>query len=462
LDIAGATDQRDPVGSVTYSPPDSVVVERIQRAFPSDELRERARATNLVERERKFDIVALFYTLSLGFAAGSDRSLQAFLERYVEMADCDELSYASFHEWFSPTFVALLREMLDDAIENLDPGRNELRGRLERFRDVLIVDETFLSLYQDAADVYVGYREDHPGAKLHVVESLASGLPTRWRTTDGTVDKRSQLPTGSEWVADSLLLFDLGYYSFWLFDRIDANDGWFVTRVKSNANPEIVEELRSWRGNAIDLEGQSLQDVLDDLQRQEIDVLVDLEFDRKRGSTRSATQTFRLVGLLNEEDNEYHLYFTNLPKTDYSAPDIAQLYRARWEIELLFKELKSRFGLDEIRTTDAYIIEALIIVAAISLMMSRVIVEELRKLDARQREVEAADADLSASRLPRRRCSLAVERHAHLIQLYLMLELGYDLPDLDALLLWVSRNPNPHRERLRSQVELGEFDFDRH
>ena len=59
------------------------------------------------------------------------------------------------------------------------------------------------------------------------------------------MDERSQLPTG-EWVADSLLLFDFGYYSFWLFDRIDANDGWFVTRVKSNANPEIVEELRQW------------------------------------------------------------------------------------------------------------------------------------------------------------------------------------------------------------------------
>jgi len=51
------------VESISYTPPDSVVVNRIQRAFPSDELRERARATNLVERERKFDIVALFYTL---------------------------------------------------------------------------------------------------------------------------------------------------------------------------------------------------------------------------------------------------------------------------------------------------------------------------------------------------------------------------------------------------------------
>ena len=68
---------------MAYSPPDSVIVSRIQTAFSPDELRERARATSLVERERKFDVVALFYTLSLGFAAGSDRFLQAFLERYV-------------------------------------------------------------------------------------------------------------------------------------------------------------------------------------------------------------------------------------------------------------------------------------------------------------------------------------------------------------------------------------------
>jgi len=86
---------------------------------------------------------------------------------------------------------------------------------------------------------------------------------------------------------------------------------------------------------------------------------------------------------------------------------IARRYRAALsgalEVELLFKELKSRFGLDEINTTDAYIIEALVIMAGISLMMSRVIVDELRTLEARQREAEpAADADSpeSASRLP--------------------------------------------------------------
>jgi hypothetical protein len=119
--------------------------------------------------------------------------------------------------------------------------------------------------------------------------------------------------------------------------------------------------------------------------------------------------------------------------------------------------------LDDINTTDTYIIEALVIMTAISLLMSRVTVDELRSLEGRQREGEAAaDADSSTSRLPWRRCSLAVERHAHLIQPYLMAELGYELPDLDELLLWASRSPTPHRQRLRRQVELGEFPFDRH
>jgi putative transposase len=41
-------------------------------------------------------------------------------------------------------------------------------------------------------------------------------------------------------------------------------------------------------------------------------------------------------------------------------------------------------------------------------------------------------------------------------------ELGYELPDLDELLLWASQHPNPHRERLRSQVESDEIAFSRY
>jgi hypothetical protein len=57
-------------------------VAGFKERFPSENMRERAHVTSLVERGRKLDAVAMFFTLSFGFAAGSDRSLQAFLERY--------------------------------------------------------------------------------------------------------------------------------------------------------------------------------------------------------------------------------------------------------------------------------------------------------------------------------------------------------------------------------------------
>jgi len=175
-----------------------------------------------------------------------------------------------------------------------------------------------------------------------------------------------------------------------------------------------------------------------------------------------STQRFRLVGLCNEATEECHLYLTNLTRYDYRAPVIAQLYRARWEVELLFKERKSGFGLNEIRMIDAYVMEALIIMAGIQLLRSRVVVDELRTLKANQREPEAAgEADELASRPPYRCCSLAIERHAHLIQLYLMIELGCELLDSDEPLLWASRYSNPNKERSRAQIESGEFAFDR-
>ncbi len=146
-----------------------------------------------------------FFTLSFGFAAGSDRSLQAFLERYVEMVGYNKLSYSLFHEWFEPGFVALLREILDDAIKNLDTGRKDLNGHLERFQDVLIIDSTIVSLYQVVVDVYAATNGDQAALKLHLTESLSTGFPMRYQTTDGRTHDWSQLSIG-EWAADALAL----------------------------------------------------------------------------------------------------------------------------------------------------------------------------------------------------------------------------------------------------------------
>ena len=106
----------------------------------------------------------------------------------------------------------------------------------------------------------------HAGAKLHVVESVSTGLPTQFSITDGRTHESTQLSTG-RWLSGSLLLYYQGYFDYRTMELIDANDGWFVTRLKPNAKPRIVEELRDWRGNAISQSGKQLHDVLNDLHR---------------------------------------------------------------------------------------------------------------------------------------------------------------------------------------------------
>jgi IS4 transposase len=60
---------------------------------------------------------------------------------------------------------------------------------------------------------------------------------------------------------------------------------------------------------------------------------VEVEVGFKRGlydGTRSLdTKRFRVVGVRNEDIDDYHLYVTNLTKKEFSPADLAQIYRCR-------------------------------------------------------------------------------------------------------------------------------------
>src|SRR5450759_2006112 len=69
---------------------------------------------------------------------------------------------------------------------------------------------------------------------------------------------------------------------------------------------------------------------------------------------------------------------TNIQKDILNAKDIAKLYGARWDIELLFKELKSKYALDVLETKNVQVIEALIWTAMLTLIVSRRIYNHVR------------------------------------------------------------------------------------
>jgi IS4 transposase len=439
-------------------PPDSVIEERLVNTFPNTRLRELARATGLVQRDGgKLEADALFWSLTLGFVAGHYRTLEEFRQEYIDTFG-GTLSYASFHGWFTERLCAFLREVLKEALEDLEHQEDRLQGRFDQFREVFLIDMTVITLYQSLLGVFPGYGDDHAGAKLHVVEAVSTGLPTEFTITDARTHESTQLSTGP-WVEDALLLFDQAYFEYRTMDLIDANGGWFLTRLKPNANPEITAELREWRGNAISLEGDQIQDVLDDLHRDVIDVEGEVDFKRRvyNGTRSRAVETFRVVGVWNEEDECYHLYITNLTAEKYDAPDIAKLYQARWEVELLFRELKRVYGLDEVTSSKPEVVEALILIGLLSLVVSRTLRELFIEILEHQTG-DSSDDDVDASSLlPKERWARAFGRRSDWILCRVAERLGYESPSLVRSLLNDALDPNAHRALLLERVQHEPF-----
>ncbi len=217
-----------------------------------------------------------------------------------------------------------------------------------------------------------------------------------------------------------MVLFDQAYFKYRRFALIDEDDGYFVSRLKSNVNPVITGELREWRGDAIPLESEKIHDVADDLYRQYIDVEVEAEFQRREyaGTQSWDTKTFRVVGVRNKNADDYHLYITNLPREEFFPADLATIYRCRWEVELLFRELKTQYSLDEFTTSKKHVVEILLYAALLSLLVSRDLLDLV---------TEQADDELV---FPPERWAATFRSHAQLILQELGEHLGYSPPPL--------------------------------
>ncbi len=137
--------------------------------------------------------------------------------------------------------------------------------------------------------------------------------------------------------------------------------------------------------------GRRLRDVKDGLAREIVDLLVEVEFARRpyRGRGGRERAVYRVVGVRHDEHREHHWYVTNVPVTVLSPSEVATTYAARWEIELVFRELKTHLRLAQLASARRVVVEALIYAALIGLAVSRSIWRRLRALvDAGRRVSE--------------------------------------------------------------------------
>ena len=172
------------------------------------------------------------------------------------------MSPTSFYDRFSTELARMFRAVLRELMTNLAASEVRYGGVLEGFRDVLVADAMVVKRHRLLARRFPGTRKNpSPAAvKLHLVMSASGTGAHKVKVTGERANEPRTLQMGP-WVEGRLLLFDLGYFRYQLFDAIDRNGGDFITRLAANADPCIVATHRQWRGRCVELVGKQLKEV---------------------------------------------------------------------------------------------------------------------------------------------------------------------------------------------------------
>ena len=402
-------------------------------SLPDSLIEKLAIYTEAVQRERKVDIVLLVWTLVLGFSNGTRRKI-ASLRRQYQQASGTTIARSSFHDRLNVRLERLMKMLVDWMLKlRAEKTVREVSSRFQGFRELLACDSTVFRLHDLLREELPSTQDGQAAAKLHVVANVIEGKPNKIRLTGQTTHDTGPWKKLGGWVRDSLLLLDLGYYDFHLFHRIMQQGGYFISRVKKNANPLIVASNQTCVGNSIDLTQTQLQDILPRLQRKVIDVTVevDVQLRKYRGRRRTIQKQFRMVGVRNDETNEYHLYFTNISPDVLTARQIAMTYHLRWQVELLFCRLKSIYRLHQVPTSQEHILKIMLYASILALLVSNVLLKSMRQLAPKRiipaRRMDAVFSDFASLIL----LAIASERRDRPLDLFELLMAEAIDPNID-------------------------------
>jgi hypothetical protein len=210
-----------------------------------------------------------------------------------------------------------------------------------RFKDVLnrqveIFDSTTITLFQEILKS-AGRRpvsgKRKGGIKMHTVVRADEEVPqVVWFTSAATNDH--VLLSKLQLSRDKLYVFDKGYNDYQAFKLFTDKKVGFVTRIKDNAAYKTLEKAA--------IEDYIHSGVVEDTT---IEVTVKPSKVGKGGKNGRKEEKLQLrkVRFYDRALKREFEFLTNL--FDFRADMIAALYKVRWQIALLFKQLKQNFPL---------------------------------------------------------------------------------------------------------------------
>ena len=230
-------------------------------------------------------------------------------------------------------------------------------------RRLQIIDSTTITLFSNLIFKGVGR---HPkngkkkgGIKVHTVIHANEGVPSDIRFTSAATNDSFMLKPSSLSKGD-IIAMDRAYIDYEKFEQLTEKQVIYVTKMKKSLKYEIL-------GDTI---YQTPEGVIE-VRVQEV------RFTKKKQGGETILHNARIITYVDVRKHKLISLLTN--DMEFDPSEIIEIYRRRWEIELLFKQIKQNFPLRYFYGESANAIKIQIWVTLIANLLLMVMQKQLQR-----------------------------------------------------------------------------------
>jgi hypothetical protein len=311
------------------------------------------RESGFIQRQRKLSGASFAQSLIFGYQANPQASLEELCQS-ARVCGVEISSQGLQERLNSPQANRFLHQLLLQGVSYLVRSHSERDDLLAPFTGVYIQDSSRIELPSCLRTLWQGNSTNQATLKLHAVLDYQNGLFDLTLASGRAHDCPLQtvdLPAGS------LRLADLGYFKVKVFEQLNRQGVWWVSRLPARAGiwqndhvMHVLDWLNQQESMCID---QAVELTRQRLPCRLLAMRVPAQVAKERRKRARESAKARKKSQLKPETLalcDWTILVTNLPPEAFTLDEILSLQRLRWQIELLFKLWKTDLSIDAWRS----------------------------------------------------------------------------------------------------------------